>query len=270
MLQDPVDHLLMSLHNNFGWGDPFEVFDKMDEESNAESADENLPTYHETIKYMNENDMLQQKYHSRPGIHYKKDECSYNFSKENEGPWPDNLFDLLGKYIVDRYDEEGKIYLFEDCISKVGEKYFIESGLNLKKGKQYFINIVREIVLWHELGHWITHWMTGNDNCRWNLTESYIINGSTKDTHEGLAQAFTFYAIIKIYDQNQRNNYLQVFNYMLRDQASCYHKHYEIMNHPNFSWKGLLRGIKMLRIKENPEQVTIDNLVSEMPKILFN
>ena len=126
-----------------------------------------------------------------------------------------------------------------------------------------FIDIVREIVLWHELGHWITHWMPGKNGHRWD-TRSYDYNYSTKDVHEGLAQAFTLYAIINIEDNHLRNEYQQVFHYILRNQAPCYHKHYDIINHENFNWKRMLNGISMLRIIEKPGGVTFDYLLKNM------
>lgn len=244
MEKDPVDHLLLTLHNEYGWGDPYEKIKD--------------PDKGKTHKYMEDMGMIDPTYYSRPSIESTDENCQFKVED-----WPENLFDLLGKYVVKSFDEEGKIILYEKCINEVGLQYYDEIGHKSRKGRQFYINIVREIVQWHELGHWITHWMKGKDGHRWD-SKSYDYNYATKDVHEGLAQAFTQYAIFNLEDIHLRNEYQQVFHYLLRNQAPCYHKHYDIINNSRFSWVRMMGGISMLRILDSHEEVNFEYLLKNM------
>ncbi|GAA4053185.1 hypothetical protein [Flavobacterium chungnamense] len=75
--------------------------------------------------------------------------------------------------------KEGIIVLFKDRI----EKYCYE--------KQIEVNSVRFIVLMHELGHWLTHWATYNNE---NWSKGYKA-GTDKKTHESLAQLIAYWAV---------------------------------------------------------------------------
>jgi hypothetical protein len=252
MMKDPADHLLMSLYKNFGWGDPYD-------------CQNSCPGNNFTIIEMEERCMFPESYHARPEIVYSEDECKIKLIDKLD-PWPENLFEVLGEYRIVRYDRQGTIFINEDCIREFGLIFYNHFGKILKKQRQYFINLVREIVLWHELGHWITHWMPGKDKHRW-ASASFRYNEKTRIIHEGLAQIFTQYAILTLDDERLRNDYQLLFHYILLNQSACYYKYQEIMNHPKFSWNNLLGGITMLRILEKSEEVTFEYLLNNMMPI---
>jgi hypothetical protein len=101
--------------------------------------------------------------------------------KEND---VDNI-DYLGVYtdfwipLDEINSKEGIIVLFKDRI----EKYCYV--------KQIEVNSVRFIVLMHELGHWLTHWATFNNE---NWSKGYKA-GTDKKTHESLAQLIAYWAV---------------------------------------------------------------------------
>ena len=98
---------------------------------------------------------------------------------------PDENIDYLGVYTDfwipsdEINSKEGIIVLFKDRI----ENYCYE--------KQMEVNSVRFIVLMHELGHWLTHWATYNNE---NWSKGYKA-GTDKKTHESLAQLIAFWAV---------------------------------------------------------------------------
>jgi hypothetical protein len=216
-MKDPIDHLLLKIHEDHCFGEPSE----------------------------------------KPKITYSKVPCSFKMDND----WPDNLFDLLGSYKVKVPMKEGRIILYEDCISKFGLIFYETFGKTIGKSRQFCINLICEIVLWHELGHWITHWMPGRDKNKWN-TKSY--NSGSIDVHEGLAQLFTHYAIINIKDNKLRTNYLLLFSLMLQNQAPCYHKFLDILGHKKFGWNQCFTALTMIRIVEKADEATMDYFIKHL------
>jgi len=246
-MTDPIDHLLLKLYENHGWGTPYKT--------NESEEDSDLKTLISA-------GLLPLTYWNKPKVVYSTDECTLRVSEES-ADWPENLLDLLGVYQANGPDKEGWIIIFEECVSKFGLIYFNMAGIHLGQSRQTCINMVREIVLWHELGHWISHWMTDNNGHRWN-PNSYHHDYGSKGVHEGLAQVFTTYAILNIDENQKRAEYLLLFNFMLLRQAPCYHIHLEILNHINYSWTGFLRSLVMLRILENSEEVNLEYLLDNL------
>ena len=244
MENNPVNHILLSLYNQHNWGDPFEKF------KNQEEID--------AIKAKIEKGEIRLEYFSQPEIEYHAKNYHNNLEECN-----DILFDVVGHYEIENYSKEGRIIIFEDFVQQIGLAYYNDFGFRARRGRQFYINIVREIILWHQLGHWITHWMQGSDRNRWDI-KSYSFDKQTRDIHEGLAQSFTLYAIINIDDNQIRNEYQQVFHYLLKNQQNCYYKHYEIMSHPKFGWKAMLNGLIMLRINCDSKDNTFDYLIQNM------
>jgi len=244
-MKDPVDHLLLGLYEKFNWGDPYGILENKD-----------------TMMIMEELDLHPKSYHARPLITYSNQECSMNFGCRYES-LPENLFEILGEYRVKKYDQEGEIMIYEDCIQTFGLMYYEHFGKLMRKPRQYCVNLVREIVLWHELGHWITHWMIGNDQKRWN-SRSFQFNNLSKDIHEGLAQSFVQYAIITHEDEQLRNDFQLLFHFLLINQEACYYRYNDLMRDPSFSWEKLMGGITMLRILENPDEVTFEYLLNNL------
>jgi len=249
-MTNPADHLLLKISKNHGWGEPHKSFE-IDEQT-------------KTMKTMINLGMLPEEYLPKPEIIYSSDTCKFLFPEKID-EWPDNLFDLLGLYEVYDPKKEGRIILYEECIKNLGLIYYNMIGKYLGQSRQFCINMVREIVLWHELGHWITHWMPGSDGYRWN-NSTYMYDGyGTNDLHEGLAQLLVFYSVINIDEYKNQSDYFLMFDFMIRKQAPCYHKHIDIMNHGNFSWNGILRALTILRITED-HNITLDYLLGNLPQ----
>jgi len=251
-MNDPTNHLLMKLFDLYQWGDPDEGF----YQSGISSSE---------IEEMHRSGILDNLYHTRPVINYSEEECHYVPDGADE-KLQDNLFDLLGVYQILTFKKEGTIFLYESCIKRVGLRFFAQIGSTLRMSRSYCIDMVREIVLWHELGHWITHWMPGKDRNRWN-TKSYDYNKESKDVYEGLAQIFVQFAIQQIDEDKTRNDYQRMFHYLLQNQEACYYRYNDIMRHPKFSWNKLLGAITMLRILNNPDDVTFEYLLNNLIEI---
>lgn len=249
-MTNPADHLLLKLSKNHGWGEPHKSFE-IDEQT-------------KTIKEMINLGMLPEEYLPKPEIIYSSDTCNFLFPEKIDD-WPDNLFDLLGLYEIPDPNKEGRIILYEEYIDKLGLIYYNMLGKFFSQTRPYCINMIREIVIWHELGHWITHWMLGSDGYRWEYSR-FIKGLVNTNLHEGLAQLFAYYAILNIEEKEKKSNYLLMFDFMLRKQALCYHKHIDIINHKNFSWTGILKALTVLRIVEDVRNITLEYLLSNLPR----
>lgn len=252
MINDPVEHLLTTLRTVYKWGEP------------AEMSSQNGNLY-SAITQAKKTEGEERTYQSRPTIIYSDKKCDYAIQLEIN-KLPDNLFDLLGAYRVKSYDTEGTIFLYEARIHEIGILFYKNAGRVLRMSRSYCVNLVREIVLWHQLGHWITHWMPGKDHNRW-YGKSFLYNDMSKDVHEALAQVFVQFAIQHIEDDNRRNHFQIIFHYMLHKQQNCFYLYNQLLKHPGFGWKNLLGAITMLRILENPEEVTMEYLMNNLMPI---
>jgi hypothetical protein len=247
-MQNPTDHLLLKINEDHCWGDPL-----------------NHPEFdHETLKSVTDLGMTPLEYFGKPEIIYSEEPCTHQIDND----WPHDLFDVLGIYQVEDPIKEGSIILYEVCIRKFGLIFYEAFGKTTGHTSQFCIDMVRNIVLWHEQGHWITHWMPGRDENRWN-TKSYNYNSGTKDVHEGLAQLFTHYAIINIDDISLRTDYLLLFSFMLQNQAPCYHKFLDILGHKKFGWNQCFTALTMIRIVEKADEVTMDHFMKNLYISLF-
>lgn len=249
MINDPVDHLLMTLFTVYQWGEPVEKYSQKGIPHSAVSQAKNIGQAVTT-------------YYLRPTIIFLEEKFPFAMPVEID-KLPENLFDLLGAYQMKSYDSEGTIFLYEARIHEIGLLFYINAGRVLRMSRSYCINQVREIVLWHQLGHWITHWMPGKDHNRWNR-KSFLYNDMSKNVHEALAQVFVQFAIQHIEDDNKRNHFQIIFHYMLHKQQKCFYQYSKLFKHPRFGWNNLLGAITMLRILENPEDVTIEYLLNNL------
>jgi hypothetical protein len=171
-------------------------------------------------------------------IEISEDNCTFHED--------DDIFDLLGVYRYQAPNTEGKIILFKECIEKFG-KYFYEKNSYRKSFSTLTdidcINMVYKIVLWHELGHWITHWMIDSNQQRWD-DRFWELRPNPNDLLEGLAQLFTYYMIIRDSDK-ERIKF--VFEFMLLGQRAPYHKHVEIIESDYFSWINSFKALELIR-----------------------
>lgn len=144
-LSDTVQHLLLPLYNQYGWGVP----DPIDS----------------TIM----GPKISHKQKKVPGIR-----------DTQHAAMQEKFFEIAGVYFYKGYAQEGEIILYNDQISTAGLSYYELTGRVIGKYQSSCITMVEEIVLWHQLGHWIIHWMQGKDRSRWN-TGSYRYDERTKD-----------------------------------------------------------------------------------------
>lgn len=261
MNDNAVNHLLLALYKNFKWGDPYEIFDHGNNNPDK-SAASNIRSERDDMENLVSIGLIPDRYYTSPEIVYSERDCSIDFY--NSEMWPKNLFDVLGEYIVKERSQQGLIFIYEKCVEDFGIMVYRDLGKKYIKSEKYCIDMVRDIVLWHELGHWITHWMKGSDGHRWNNTASYVYNEETKDLHEALAQIFAYYAMFNIYDSEKRNVYFRIFYFMLNNQGTCYQKFNKILMHPKFSWEGVLMAIVLLRIEPDYKDVQLDNFIKNM------
>lgn len=127
----------------------------------------------------------------------------------------DNYFDgYLGMYaaIDKNWEKEGRIVLFSKPIKRVAEEYSTHSGIL----KEESLNNIIQIVLYHEIGHWIFHY-ANIENFRYNKFYNEINN----DLHEAIAQFFVKEAIKN--DQKLKD----LFNWLCSKQSQIYNNHLE-------------------------------------------
>lgn len=165
---------------------------------------------------------------------------------------PNNIFDLLGEYKYTSPVNEGQIILYKKCIESYA-KYFHDK--NIYTGEFSSLpectNWLYKIVLWHEVGHWITHWMLDKSGSRWDDT-FWSLEPNPNNLLEGLAQVFTYYAIIKDEDSKKLKF---MFESLLLGQSEPYHKHIDIIKHANFSWENCMVALKKIRKESQPDLI---------------
>lgn len=87
---------------------------------------------------------------------------------------------------------EGFIVLFEDKILDFAQRI----NLSLEIGVNSINNALREVVLYHELGHWFSHWPErGGENWGCRFYFNFSTNTADTKTHESLAQIIAYWAV---------------------------------------------------------------------------
>ena len=158
--------------------------------------------------------------------------------------------DYLGVYIPD-YSEikcnencdlkivnEGVIVLFKDKILAYAER--IDDKLAI--GLSVIENSLKEVVLFHELGHWFSHWPLDNSGSNWKCRYYYDFKTEKADkiTHESFAQIIAYWCS----DGNPVNE-LILRNYLTpKNTASPYYMYLELIPH---SKSDILNKLKLIR-----------------------
>jgi len=173
------------------------------------------------------------------------------------------IFDLLGRYEKDGDNSEGKIILFGRCIEKFASEFYSKKSCFLELGlvsEADCVDMLYKIVFWHEMGHWITHWMLDTDEFRWD-DRFWTLVPNPNDLLEGLAQAITYYFIINDADCARLKF---MFEYLLLSQRTPYHKHVDIMKQPNFSWKNFFKALELIRQEKTQDLLTYLDLLNKL------
>ena len=147
-------------------------------------------------------------------------------------------------------NSEGKIILFKNCIEQYANGFYnnreaecLQLGIN---NAEECTELVYTIVLWHELGHWVTHWMKDSLDRRWD-DSFWTLTPNPNNLLEGLAQLIADYAI-EIEAEIVTKKKLQfMFEKMLIGQSEPYHKHKEIQGTENYSIEICFRALELLR-----------------------
>ncbi len=158
----------------------------------------------------------------------------------------DNIFDLLGVYQNDGVSAEGKIILYKICIEEYAKEFFSKYSSNSFVGlisEDDCSDMLYKIVFWHELGHWITHWMLDTKELRWD-DRFWWLTPNPNELLEGLAQVIAYFFILNDSDSIRLKF---MFENLLVGQSNPYHKHIDIMKHGNFSWKNLFIAMEQIR-----------------------
>jgi hypothetical protein len=160
-------------------------------------------------------------------------------NKDEEG-----IPDYLGVYIADRTKikckencdlelvNEGVIVLFKDRILAYAER--IDGKLAL--GLSVIENSLKEVVLYHELGHWFSHWPLDDSSSNWKCG----YNSKDKITHESYAQIIAYWCSAgNPVNEVILRDYLTPIN-----KASPYYMYLELIPH---SKNDILNKLKLIR-----------------------
>ena len=158
--------------------------------------------------------------------------------------------DYLGVYIPD-YSEikcnencdlkivnEGVIVLFKDKILAYAER--IDDKLAI--GLSVIENSLKEVVLFHELGHWFSHWPLDNSGSNWKCRYYYDFKTEKADkiTHESFAQIIAYWCS----DGNPVNEVILRDYLTPKNTASPYYMYLELIPH---SKSDILNKLKLIR-----------------------
>jgi len=202
--------------------------------------------------------MLKNKFIIPSKIEVSNSPCNLDDPNSDKG-----IFDLLGCYEPDGNNSEGKIILFKVCIEEYASKFYSKRSCfpNLALiSEADCADMLYKIIFWHEMGHWITHWMLDTDEFRWD-DRFWTLVPNPNDLLEGLAQAITYYFIINDADCTRLKF---MFEYLLIGQPAPYHKHIDIMKHPNFSWKNFYKALEQIRQETTQDLVTYLDLLGKL------
>ena len=168
--------------------------------------------------------------------------------KENQDE--EDTPDYLGVYIPDYTEKkcekncdlkivnEGVIVLFKDKILEYAKR--IDGKLAL--GLSVIENSLKEVVLFHELGHWFSHWPLDNSGSNWKCGYYYNYKKGKADkiTHESFAQIIAYWCS----DGNPVNEVILRDYLTPENTASPYYMYLELIPH---SKSDILNKLKLIR-----------------------
>ncbi len=164
--------------------------------------------------------------------------------------YEDDTPDYLGVYIPD-YTEikcekncdlkivnEGVIVLFKDKILEYAKR--IDGILAL--GLSVIDKSLKEVVLYHELGHWFSHWPLDDSSSNWKCRYYYNYKTSKADkiTHESYAQIIAYWCT----DGNPVNELILRDYLTPNNDTSPYYMYLELIPH---SKNDILNKLKLIR-----------------------
>lgn len=124
---------------------------------------------------------------------------------------------------IEKYDIERVLGIYDPKERKI---VLYERGiLAVSKEEKIDLDILRSVVLVHELGHWLSHTMPQGTTQCW---ENVQYNHASTDVHEGWAQLFDYWAV----DQNSNKAYYDAFAALNKNQSLPYHTYEKFIKHP--------------------------------------
>ena len=193
---------------------------------------------------------------NHPVIHISNNECTV---KQSE-----NIFDLLGVYKFVAPNSSGEIIMYSKCIAEYAESMFNNTTyLGIFTSVLECEKFVYKVVLFHELGHWISHWSLDSNNNFWS-DDFWELRPNPNDLLEGLAQYICYYFILHDKDCNKLKF---TFEHLLLNSSPPYHKHIEIIKHKKNSFINMLSAIEKIRLKAINDQ-TLEQFLNELDKIV--
>jgi len=177
----------------------------------------------------------------------------------------EGIFDSLGTYSITGSGNRGLIWLSVVSIMESANVFHTVVGqplLHMSTAKA--VKMMRDVVLWHQLGHWITDWIMDRHGNGWD--DRILLPAITRDFREGLAQLFTWYAVIHSRKTGQQH-YDRVFEHMLKGQDACYHSYLDILNHRNFTWRDVIKALEMIGKEKRKAVINLNSFLTLMSKI---
>lgn len=149
---------------------------------------------------------------------YEYDLPFIGISDEDKNIKTENWLDgVLGIYKSQdqNWEKEGRIVLFRKNILNVAELFTAENGSDIDMN---FIHLTK-IVLLHELGHWIFHYMPiYNRNDKYNIVSHY--NKFFKDIHPDLYEAIAQHFVRKGIEGDEE--LIKTFDWLCSKQPEIY------------------------------------------------
>jgi len=136
--------------------------------------------------------------------------------------------DYLGMYVYN-YGIEGRVFLFQDRID-TSAKFFSD---RLQMSFFEVRNVIKFIVLIHELGHWLSHRI-----CLDNKTDNYPdLSKNLKESMAQLHVLWSLHGLSKNYSNLVRNLFFEMVNLQPRPYADFFFsdpEHAHLMNERSF------------------------------------
>ena len=152
-----------------------------------------------------------------------------------------DIDELLGVYEPNAKQYKSSFSPLFECPKQAPQILIYERGIKYcAKETRLSEDILRQIVIIHELSHWAAHRL---QDTKGNIWENDLFDSTHKDVHEGWAQLLTFWALDYLKDAKS----MEVFEELNKQQSSSYQKHKDILNRCN-NKETILASLISLRI----------------------
>ena len=152
-----------------------------------------------------------------------------------------DIDELLGLYEQNATQYKSSFSPLFECPKQAPQILIYERGIKYcAKETGLSEDILRQIIIIHELSHWAVHRL---QDTKGNIWENELFDSTHKDVHEGWAQLLTYWALDYLKDTES----MEVFEKLNKNQSSSYQKYKEILSRCNDKEK-ILDSLISLRI----------------------